>query len=238
MAMINCEECGYQYSDRSAACPNCGAPTPGAGQMQPTRSREVSRSNADPDLLADVQDAHQVCLAANEHFVVAGGYQDKINSIRGLYYLLNMVSIGAGIFFFFVGLELFSGGFIAGVLTGVAVKVVLYYLMRMPFEAKIKGLREKIAKEQGVAQKIFDANAEALSCLPADYWYPLATEYMLKVIRAGRARNINEALDMFDAQLHRWKVEEANAQIMAQQQAQTEMLRSIQTSSAYNAYWK
>ena len=40
---------------------------------------------------------------------------------------------------------------------------------------------------------------------------------------------------MFDEQLHRWKVEEANTSIVAQQQAQTEALKGIRKSSAINA---
>jgi uncharacterized OB-fold protein len=27
MALINCEECGKEISDRATACPSCGAPT-------------------------------------------------------------------------------------------------------------------------------------------------------------------------------------------------------------------
>ena len=27
MALINCEECGYEFSDKAAMCPKCGAPS-------------------------------------------------------------------------------------------------------------------------------------------------------------------------------------------------------------------
>ena len=40
---------------------------------------------------------------------------------------------------------------------------------------------------------------------------------------------------MFDEQLHRWKIEEANAEIVAQQKAQTANLNSIRKSRKVSA---
>jgi hypothetical protein len=63
----------------------------------------------------------------------------------------------------------------------------------------------------------------------------MATSYLVKAIASKRVDNLGDALDRFDAQLHRWKVEEANANLLAQQQAQTAHLKSISTSSKVNA---
>jgi len=38
MALIECEECGGQVSDRAAACPHCGAPVPGDGAQSPLQA--------------------------------------------------------------------------------------------------------------------------------------------------------------------------------------------------------
>lgn len=62
----------------------------------------------------------------------------------------------------------------------------------------------------------------------------MATEYLIKVVAAGRADSLKEALNLFDAQLHRWRVEEANNAILAQQ-LQTAHLASIRTSSKISA---
>ncbi len=35
MALINCEDCGRQFSDKATACPGCGCPPPGAHAGQP-----------------------------------------------------------------------------------------------------------------------------------------------------------------------------------------------------------
>jgi hypothetical protein len=58
---------------------------------------------------------------------------------------------------------------------------------------------------------------------------------LVKIVSAGRAETINQALTMLDEQLHRWKIEQTNDQILAQQQSQTAALKGIRTSSAINA---
>ncbi len=91
------------------------------------------------------------------------------------------------------------------------------------------------AAEQEAGEDVFARNLDKVRFLPADYWYPMATEYLIKVVAAGRADSLKEALNLFDAQLHRWRVEEANNAILAQQQLQTAHLASIRTSSKVSA---
>lgn len=107
---------------------------------------------------------------------------------------------------------------------------------------KYRGLQENLAAarkyqatEQAAGEDVFARNLEKVRFLPADYWYPMATEYLIKVVAAGRADSLKEALNLFDAQLHRWRVEEANNAILAQQQLQTAHLASIRTSSKISA---
>lgn len=110
-----------------------------------------------------------------------------------------------------------------------------YRAEKTALEAQISSLQKKAQQERDTAQQIFEENYEMLSFLPDDYWYPLATSYLIKAIASKRVGTLGEALDRFDAQLHRWKVEEANAALLAQQQAQTEHLKSIRTSSKVSA---
>ena len=95
---------------------------------------------------------------------------------------------------------------------------------------------ERIADaEDTKGTEILESNGSVLSVIPSEYWYPKATNYILRVIQTGRADSINQALVMFDEQNHRWKVEDANASIVAQQTEQTKALKGIRKSSAVSA---
>lgn len=121
--------------------------------------------------------------------------------------------------------------------------VVLYTRLANPYiesyakrkEAEFTVAIDRAAEAESQGNAILENNSTALMIIPSDYWYPLATNYIYKVIQTGRATTINQALQMFDEQLHRWKVEEANAEIVNQQQAQTNALKGIRRSSAINA---
>lgn len=102
-------------------------------------------------------------------------------------------------------------------------------------QENLAAARKLQAQEQAAGEDIFARNLEKVRFLPADYWYPMATEYLIKVVTAHRADSLKEALNLFDAQLHRWRVEEANNAILAQQQLQTAHLASIRTSSKISA---
>lgn len=122
---------------------------------------------------------------------------------------------------------------------GLALGIILGYSIYKKGQGEFKAVSAKrqkaMEKEKAAAQQIFDNNVNDLAFLPVDYWYPLATEYLVKVVQADRANTLAEALSMFDEQLHRWKIEEANAEIVAQQKAQTANLNSIRKSSKVNA---
>ena len=123
------------------------------------------------------------------------------------------------------------GGLALGIILGYSI----YKKGQGEFNAESAERQKAIEKEKAAAQQIFDNNVNDLAFLPVDYWYPLATEYLVKVVQADRANSLAEALSMFDEQLHRWKIEEANAEIVAQQKAQTANLNSIRKSSKVSA---
>ena len=41
-----------------------------------------------------------------------------------------------------------------------------------------------------------------LTVIPEEYRYPMATSYLLNIVETGRTDNINQALQMYDEQLH------------------------------------
>ncbi len=176
-------------------------------------------------LLNQLNQADRICSEANVFFEKEAAFQGRADSKRA-HLVKNTVRVG--LVAFFVGLLLDSELTWLIILIAAAAFFVLT-------KFKIKDLSEKAASEDKKGMKILEDNYEDLKFLPDDYWYPLATGYLVKIISTQRADSLKEALDMFDAQLHRWKVEEANAEMVAQQQAQTAHLKSIRTSSKINA---
>ena len=67
-------------------------------------------------------------------------------------------------------------------------------------------------------QQIFRANWKYISYIPEDYRYPLAIEYLLKYLEQHRAKDLGEAMNLFDEQSHRWTMEDAQSKILRNQQ--------------------
>lgn len=122
------------------------------------------------------------------------------------------------------------GLFVLGIVSGIVIS------NNLPATDEQYNKLIKVAdKEKRLGDSILRKNLDALDFLDEDYWYPIATETMLKFARQGRASTIGELYEKYDEQLHRWKTEEAFEKIFEQQQAQTGILRNIQSSSAISA---
>lgn len=200
-------------------------------------------------LLNALQNADRICKQANAHFEKAAQIEQQIEAFGAELKKAKTKWIIIGVVIWV------AAGTVGGVLNGIpAIGEILKALLsfagigagvyigmngfkkeKAAVEAKISSIQGNAQAERNAAQQIFEANYEALSFLPDDYWYPMATSYLVKAITSKRVDNLGDALDRFDAQLHRWKVEEANANLLAQQQAQTAHLKSISTSSKVSA---
>ena len=200
-------------------------------------------------LLTSLRRADLVCKQANTHFDKAARIERQLDTLAAEQKKTKTkwIVIGFAIWF--------AAGMVGSILQGIpAVGGVLSALVSLAglvgavylgtngckrekaaIETKIHSVQEHAQAERAAAQQIFDEHYEALSFLPDDYWYPLATTYLVKAVNSGRVSSLGEALDRYDAQLHRWNVEEANTRLLAQQQAQTAHLKSIQTSSKVSA---
>ena len=206
------------------------------------------------ELLQKIINADRICKQANVHYqeAVKLEQQDmeqqastkKSAKIKGIiagvatWFVIGsignvLVSLLGNIAFFVMMINSLSqfGGLALGIILGYSI----YKKGQGEFKAESAKRQKAIEKEKAASQQIFDNNVNDLAFLPVDYWYPLATEYLVKVVQADRANTLAEALSMFDEQLHRWKIEEANAEIVAQQKAQTANLNSIRKSSKVSA---
>ncbi len=189
-------------------------------------------------LLQSLVDADRICKEANTHFEAEAAIQQqaahrqanitkaRICWIVGGFVLLSAIGDMIGSH---SGLNLVAS-------VAVTTAMIFGYRAHKKFiNTAVSTLLQQAQDENAAGVKVLEDNIDDIAFLPDDYWYPLATGYLVKMIQTNRAETLPAALDLFDAQLHRWKIEEANAEMVAQQRAQTEHLNSIRKSSKVNA---
>nr|DAO72309.1 MAG TPA: Thaumarchaeal output domain 1 [Caudoviricetes sp.] len=80
MALITCTECGKEFSDKAAACPNCGCPTEYV--IQETKEKQKSESGKCPFCGSESIDEDGYCNDCGQKMPVAAKpkIQEKIET--------------------------------------------------------------------------------------------------------------------------------------------------------------
>lgn len=112
--------------------------------------------------------------------------------------------------------------------------------------------RENIERANKEWKNFSEANKGVIEFLPQPYRNYSATSYMAIAVGKGRADTFKEAANLYEEQLHRWRLEAINEQIasqnwaiqnnlatLGQQQVETnKLLRDIETLEFYNMWYK
>lgn len=200
-------------------------------------------------LLAPLQNADRICRQADAHFENAAQFENRCQTLlmqlrktKRKWIILGVViwiAVGTlgGVFSSIptFGRILQAVCSLTGIAGGVYIGVTGYRREKFSAQSEISGLTERARTERETGREILDRNGGYLAFLPVEYRNCAATSYLVRMVASGRVRTLGEALDRYDAQLHLWKVEAANANLVAQQQAQTAHLKSIRTSSKVSA---
>lgn len=80
-----------------------------------------------------------------------------------------------------------------------------------------------------------EKHSDVVSRIPPVYFYPIAIDYFIEVLSNGRADTFKEAMNLYEEQLHRWKIEDMTKSSMIAQQQTAANSAAIRTSSAINA---
>lgn len=87
---------------------------------------------------------------------------------------------------------------------------------------------KKVIQKRDELKKQLDSvvkeKLEIISIIPERYRYPLATDYLVDVLICGRADTMKEALNLFEEQLHRWKIESKMDAVLKNQQNNNNLL--------------
>lgn len=193
------------------------------------------------ELLQALTNADAICNQTQPHYEKATQLQQEAQAIPARFKKMKIKWTVIGLVVWeVVSMTLTSLGSIpllglVGMAAGCYLGIKGYQAEKAKADKKIDALQKQSEAEVQTAQEVFDDHAAEMDFLPVDYWYPMATSYLVKIVKNGRTNSLSEALDKFDDYLHRWKLEEANAQLVAQQQEQTAHLASIKRSSRISA---
>lgn len=97
---------------------------------------------------------------------------------------------------------------------------------------QIEALEKEISKITEAGQLFIKSNQNLIEFLPNSYRNIQATSYMLLAIKNGRADTLKEVFNLYEEQLHRWKLEDAARQSA---EAQEYLLLAVEELNAQQA---
>ena len=106
--------------------------------------------------------------------------------------------------------------------------------LRKEDEVKNKADEAAIAQLEADAVTLEKAAKELLAFLPDTYRNAEAACYMLLAVKDGRADTLKEAMNLYEEQLHRWKMEKLAANSARMQQIHMEAMQSAMQEIANN----
>ena len=119
---------------------------------------------------------------------------------------------------------------------GAFIFLILVHLgIKAAKERRINELIEKIAEEERWINNFYIKNWESVGKIPNKYRTTLAIRIMQGYLEDGRAHNLQTAMNLCDAQLHRLRMEDMQSEIVAENLDQSKSLRGIRRSSATSA---
>ena len=129
--------------------------------------------------------------------------------------------------------------FIAAFLILVAISCFASYLSKKSALQKSKERIETAKKNlAAINRNLYDIASTIkndIAVLPPDYQYSMAAEYIYSCLRNQRANTIGEAINLYEDQLHKWRVENSLQQLNQIQKEQAASLRYIKTTSGIAA---
>lgn len=92
------------------------------------------------------------------------------------------------------------------------------------FYPAIQECEQNIQNLTNERNKFVNANKHILQFLPQEYQNASAVVYMEQAVRNCRADSLKEVINLYEDQLHKWKIEQQNQEILDQQALQNYLL--------------
>lgn len=183
-----------------------------------------------------------------EHQQIIDNYNDRIDRCKLPFPVKAFITIlVAGL----IGqvLTFITGGMQTDLLWIVIMFVPAYYAVQKANEKYIESKKDEIAiyessieKEKNIQEELVEqvkyrtmGYDDLFEDFPLDYFTTIALTEMRKYLVQKRANSIPEMINLYEEQLHRWKLEEQNEMILESQRRQEERLANIEFYSALSA---
>jgi len=227
---MKCNVCENYIEENAKFCSSCGA-----------RVEFVEREKTEIQIGEDVLIIHDLEIAVPIYQKVAE-YTDEIERLNKerthrKHWIISLYVhfyIWMGVFAFFFGLAAIISQllpelemiFVNGALIGTVVGI--YLVERWRTVKKNEKYDTQIANiEDALNRYIQENTCEELHCIPEKYRYYIAASYILECLKYGRASNLKEAINLYEDQLHKWKMEGYQQQILNTAQQQLEVSNAI-----------
>ena len=230
---MKCKNCGMEIDNDSRFCSGCGA------RVEEVLSMREDALQAKKKLMDDLEIAlpiYQKIASISEKIEVTNNKKNKkqrllIKIFLWYIFLFCGAMLGGMISFSLViatrNTSILELGIVIGMIAGAIVKILLK-------QKKDKDIDKQI-KEYQVELRDFlnEYNCRELYCVPEKYRYFIAVNYIYECLRDGRASDLKEALNMYEEQMHRWKMEGYQQQMLVRSEQQLKVSQAILVSNFF-----
>ena len=112
-----------------------------------------------------------------------------------------------------------------GTCFGIIILIVLGFLVTLRRKQKID--KTILVYQDNLKQYYENNNCQELYCVPSQYRYFVAISYIYECLNNGRASDLKEALNLFEEQMHRWRMEGYQQQTLALCEQQLKVSQAI-----------
>lgn len=103
------------------------------------------------------------------------------------------------------------------------------------YQKNIDELQNALSVDERIVPGMTEIIVEDIQIIPQDYRYPLAVEFIYKCLLNQRAQNISEAVNLYEDQLHKWRMEQMQEKLIEMSKQQQASLNSIKHYSGIAA---
>lgn len=245
-----CPKCGAENGDNNDYCVKCGT------LLNGSIGKDNSNSNDEKNIIIKeleyvipflqqldsleerteelINQAAPIKIQMDEHLTKINNNDQSGRNVGAIISPIVII-----LFFLQIGFYGLIVGVPLGVVVGLLIKFVpasktydknRYATLKIQYD----DLSEEIEKNKNTIESIIEKIRDRISVLPETYRYYIAANYIYNTLNDGRADNMKEALNLYEEQLHRWKIENANDTMTALQRQQASDVNKIKIINAAN----